>query len=84
MLGAIYIPPESSNFFNEDEFSLLDDEITSFCSSHKNVILSGDFNARTSSMKDYTECDTFLADMFDFDSGPVNFFSAANIIYMYC
>ena len=42
-------------------------EIMSFCSKNKHVMLSGNFNARTSEMRDYTEQDNFLADMFNFD-----------------
>ena len=61
-------PPECLNFFKDDEFPELENEIASYCSSHKNVILSGDFNARTSEMRDYTECDKFLTEMFDFDT----------------
>ena len=52
--------------------------ITSFCSSHKYVLLSGDFNARTAELTDYTECDIFLADLLDFDNDTINFFSVAN------
>ena len=78
ILGTVYIPPECSNFFNDDELSQMESEITSFCSSHKYVLLSGDFNARTAEMRDYKECDNFLADLFDFDNDTINFFSVAN------
>ena len=78
ILGAVYIPPEGSNFYNEDEFSQLENEITSYCNSHKYVLLSGDQNARTSEIKDYTECDMFLADLFDFDADTISFFSTAD------
>ena len=64
-------------FFNDDELSEMESEITSFCSSHKYVLLSGDFNARTAELRDFTECDNFLADLFDFDNDTINFFSVA-------
>ena len=35
----------------------------SVCSSHKYVLLAGDFNARTSELRDFTENDEFLADI---------------------
>ena len=76
ILGAVYILPEGSNFYNDDEFSQFENEITSFCNTHKYVLLSGDFNGRTSTIEDYTECDMFLADLFDFDTDAINFFSA--------
>ena len=46
----------------------------SVCSSHKYVLLAGDFNARTSELRDFTENDEFLADIFDFDSETCIFF----------
>ena len=57
----VYVPPENSNFHNEDELALLESEITSFRSENKCVIITGDFNARTSQLRDYTENDEFLA-----------------------
>ena len=45
----------------------MENEIMSFCSKNKHVMLSSDFNARTSEMRNYTERDNFLADMFNFD-----------------
>ena len=48
ILGTVYLPPENSNFSNDEEFLTMENEITSFCSKHKHVMLSGDFNARTS------------------------------------
>lgn len=78
IFGTVYIPPERSNFFNDDEMALLESEITSFCSSNKYVFITGDFNSRTSELRDFTENDEFLADMFDFDTETVEFFSHIN------
>ena len=30
ILGAVYIPPESSNYFSEDDFTIFENEITRF------------------------------------------------------
>ena len=84
ILGAVYVPPESSNYFSEDEFTIFENEITRFCSTHKYVLLAGDFNnTRTSTMRDYTQKDDFLADMFDFDSETSEFFSQASKLEQY-
>ena len=65
LIGATYIPPDNSVFYNEEEVVLLENEITSFSSKYKYIMLTGDFNARTSELRDYTERDEFLAEMFD-------------------
>ena len=51
ILGVVYIPPENSNYYNEDEFLILENEILSFSSENKFVPLSGDFNAKTGQLK---------------------------------
>ena len=81
--GAVYIPPENSNFYNDEELMLLESEIISFCSTHKYVIITGDFNARTAEMKDYTENDDFLSELSDFDPETVKFFSHINKLEKY-
>ena len=52
---------------------LFESEIASFCSTHKYVIITGDFNAQTAEMKNYTENDDFLSELFDFDPKTVEF-----------
>ena len=74
---SLYPPPENSNFFNEDEFLVLETEITSFHSYYKYVFLSGDFNARTSQLRDDTEVDDFLDELFDFDDETKELFFPA-------
>ena len=39
ILGRVYIPPENSNFFNEDEFLVLETEITSFRCNYNYVFI---------------------------------------------
>ena len=35
LIGAVYIPPQQSKFFNEDEYEFFEQEIASACSSDK-------------------------------------------------
>ena len=48
MLGTIYIPPENSRFFSQDENS-----VTDICCNHKYVVISGDANSRTAQLSDF-------------------------------
>ena len=57
VIGIVYIPPESSPYFNKDTFTILQDEINNL-STEKNILLLGDFNARTQSLPDYVIGDT--------------------------
>ena len=59
-LGAIYIPPNDSKFYNPDkiEFLMLKSQIFVF---QINVLLMGDFNARTQNKQDFLEEDIFLS-----------------------
>ena len=47
LFGVFYIPPPESRFHNVEEIELLEVEITSSCIQNDNVLLTGDFNART-------------------------------------
>ena len=70
----MYVPPNQSKYLNEDEFMTLEMEVTSCCSQYSYVILTGDINARTAELRDFTEMDSFLADCFDFESETLEFF----------
>ena len=51
---------------------MLEEEIANFCSTKEYVILAGDYNARTSKMRDYIPPDEFNIpeiNLFDFESG---------------
>ena len=75
ILGLSYIPPIQSKYYNDEEEILnLEREITSVCSQHKYVLITGDLNARTARLKDYTRVDNFLSDLFDFDAETLSFF----------
>ena len=83
IFGIVYIPPENSRFLINDELMTLEMEITETCSKYKYVVLTGDFNARTSNLPDYMSPDTFLADFFDFDSQTERFFNPVSELTNY-
>ena len=59
-LGIVYLPPDKSKYFNESDLSDLHDKISSICSNHPNVLIAGDWNARTAELRVYFEQDNFL------------------------
>ena len=71
MIATIYIPPQQSRFFNDDEFDLFEQEIASVRSNFDYIYLLGDFNAQTATMPDYTVLDPFLSEFFNFDAGTI-------------
>ena len=68
MLGTIYIPPENSRFFTQDEFDSFENSVSDACCNHKYVIITCDANSKTAQLSDFVRSDTFLFDMFDVDS----------------
>ena len=74
VFGIVYVPPAQSRFFNEDEFERFETEITSMCSSYDFVYISGDINARTAELCDFTPVDEFLSEYFDFDQETMQFY----------
>ena len=62
-LCGVYIPPEKSTYFEEEIFDELEADILSF-SSKGNTMVLGDFNARTSKMRDFVskEGNDFITD----------------------
>lgn len=53
---GVYIPPEKSVYFDNEIFEQLENDIISFSSKGKTMIL-GDFNARTSKLDDFVSKD---------------------------
>jgi hypothetical protein len=51
-----YIPPEKSNYFENEIFEELENDLVLF-SSKANILLLGDLNARTSKLEDYISSD---------------------------
>ena len=68
LFGVFYIPPPESRFHNVEEIELLEVEITSSCIQNDNVLLTGDFNARTHVQPDILEADDFIVEHFNFDT----------------
>ena len=66
-LGAVYIPPENSRFYTNDDFEILETSVANFCSNNKFVILAGDFNSRTSELNDFIPSDPFICDLLEID-----------------
>ena len=71
MIATIYIPPQQSRFFNDDEFELFEQEIALVRSNFDYIYLLGDFNAQTATMPDYTVLDPFLSEFFSFDADTI-------------
>ena len=80
ILGAMYIPPQSSRFFNDHDLSSFESEISNICCLYQNVVLTGDTNAHTAQSPDYILVDDFLADHFDFDESTIDFFNKTDIL----
>ncbi|CAB3994131.1 Hypothetical predicted protein [Paramuricea clavata] len=79
---GVYIPPERSSYFDEDIFHNLENDVVYF-SKKGNVMLLGDFNARTSKLEDFVskEGNTFINDITETSFEPKtrdNFDSCVN------
>ena len=53
VVSAVYIPPAGSLYSGEEDFDILDTMINEMQSTYKNIILIGDFNAKTHELLDY-------------------------------
>ena len=74
ILASVYIPPQQSRFFNQDEFELFERDIMSLRSQHDLFLMLGDFNAQTGTLDDFISADNFLSDHFHFDDETVRFY----------
>ena len=74
MIASVYIPPQQSRFFSNDEFEVFEQEITSVCSQYDYIFVMGDFNAQTGDLEDFTSADTFLSEFFHFDPQTVDYY----------
>lgn len=68
IFGAVYVPPESSKYMNQNLLDSFYAEIDNFISNYKYVILQGDFNARTSNMPDIVDADQRLFEYVNMDT----------------
>ena len=82
LLGVMYIPPSQSKYLNEDEIMNLEMEITLHCNQYKYIILTGDINARTAELRDYTVADNFIADFFILKLKLLSFFISGRSLFL--
>lgn len=75
LIMAVYVPPQQSRFFSNDEFELFENDVTRLCSQYDCIITMGDFNAQTGDLEDYTSADSFFTDFFDFDQETIEFYN---------
>ena len=67
LLGSVYVPPENSKFFTQDEFELFEASVANTCCNYKYVVVAGDTNSRTAQLSNFVRSDTFLLDLFGVD-----------------
>ena len=67
MFGFVYIPPNQSKYYDNNSFDQLEGDIINFQNSGYNVVLLGDFNARTKTSIDYVETDEDLIERLGLD-----------------
>ena len=60
LLGCTYIPPEYSKYSSPDSYIEVEEELLGFSQNTQNIVILGDFNARTSTVNDYIIADEFL------------------------
>ena len=75
VIGATYIPPESSRFFNQKEFDLFENEIIHMSSQYINLLIAGDLNCHTGSLSDFLQIDTFLFNQMNLDYDAISYFN---------
>ena len=71
----MYVPPDQSKYYNDDEFFNFELDIMSKCSQYPNILITGDANAQTSNLADYVEFDDFIGNYFDLDENTLRSFS---------
>lgn len=66
-IGAVYIPPENSRFFNNDFWCEFENELSEKVSGHKYVYIAGDTNSRIGKLNDFIRSDPHINNIFDID-----------------
>jgi hypothetical protein len=74
----MYVPPEQSRFFNDDEFYDFQNDISVKCSKYETVLITGDSNGHTSTLPDYLEFDDFLSSYLNVDDATLDSFNQIN------
>lgn len=62
LCGVVYLPPCGSKYAHPDPYLELQTEYDRYCSDIKNVLLFGDFNSRTASLRDFIISDNFICE----------------------
>ena len=73
LIASVYIPPQQSRFFNNDEFDLFEQDVTSLCSTYDYLIMTANFNAQTGDLNDFTSADLFCLISFILTKKLLNF-----------
>ncbi len=55
VIGFVYIPPIGSNYYDDEMFAILEQEITILKYKEFDILLAGDFNASTEDLTDFVE-----------------------------
>jgi len=71
IFGSVNIPPDYSKYFNNNLIYLSYSKVESYTPQHKFVIISGDFNAKTSNMPDIVEIDQNIFNSIDINISDV-------------
>ena len=53
IIGVVYIPCESSIYTNRDAYDIINNERIEHFHDRKNIIIGGDMNSRTGTLKDF-------------------------------
>ena len=80
LIGVCYVPPQSSRYYNEDDMLQLEEEIMSFCSTYEYVYITGDFNAQTARIRDFTCTDASLDKYLDLDQQTIDYFDQESFL----
>ena len=65
--GIVYVPPQGSKYASDDTFQELREEFFRYCIDNKNMLIFGDFNARTGELSDYVKVDACLSNLNGFE-----------------
>ncbi|CAG2212781.1 unnamed protein product [Mytilus edulis] len=72
LFGCTYVPPEFSKYSSDESFIEIEEELLKFSQGIKNIVIVGDFNARTSSLKDYVDDDINLQEILQIEEDIIN------------
>ena len=78
--GVTYVHPIHSRFYENEEFDIFQTEVSQMSAQYELLFLCGDFNSQTAELADYTTCDTFLDNYFDFDVDIQNVIGQKNVL----